>query len=178
MHLSTILRVKRGFIFKAIIAIPILWFSMIGFMVVLTGEGAANARSDGANWEENQNAKNHQRHQREVTNDPRLTIRREHNVKTQNNGIGTGNFPMQPVIEQPNPDRLLLEERMREEAANLLRQKEQERMEKKHEEDRLRAMNPPVQPLNPFHEHDKPPIVKEKPVVNPNAPGKLSVLLS
>ena len=86
-------RRRKGLIFKFIIGVPILWFSTIGFMVVMSGGGIPDINSvdpAGGRGRNNQD--------RRLRYDSKLTKLPEN------------------VIEVPNPDRLQFEERVKREA--------------------------------------------------------------
>lgn len=166
VRVGTILRRKRGLIFKVIIAIPVLWFSFIGFIVVISGNSGIDNQGDprDVNPRFNRDQAKHVDAFRTTSNLP---------VKP---GEGSIQHKDQPVIEPPNFDRMRLEQRMKEQAADELKQKEQERHQKKVQEDIERSMQ--EQPMNPFHDHILNPQNRTQPrphdniVRDPNAPGK------
>ena len=149
------IRLRRNFLHKVILAIPLLWFSVIGFIVVMTGDKPG------------------------VINQPDLVDRhiregRENTVMFKSSR-GPAAVMDQPVIERPNNDRIRLLERMREDAANELRLKEELLHRNRSQQMMENAMRPRV-PMNPFHDH----VIQERagqlgsphPQVDVNAPGK------
>jgi hypothetical protein len=154
-------RRKRGLLLKIIIAVPLLWFSMIGFLVVMTGSsGSDTNRPD-------EKSGMVFRGVRENTDRVRTT-----KISLDHYPAVAKDQPDQPVLEQPNNDRMRLLERMREDAANNLRKNEQVLRENKDQKMKME------EPMNPFHDHilqnrvanEGPP----KPQIDPNAPGWLN----
>ena len=88
--MAGVFRRRKGLIFKFIIGVPILWFSSIGFMVVMSGGGIPDINSvDAAGERIGRGRRN-------------LDQRLKYNSKLPEN-----------VMEVPNPDRLDFEDRMR-----------------------------------------------------------------
>ena len=122
------LRRKRVVIFKTIIAIPVLWFSFIGFIVVISGGGIGIP--------EPQSHHNSPRfiHRNIEQNDviADLDNNNNDNIDDDNTNLRQGEddlahvpFRQQPVIDKPNADRLRFEEAMQRDAADLLRRNEE-----------------------------------------------------
>jgi len=84
-------RRKKGFIFKVIVAIPVLWFSFIGFVVVISQGGIPE-----------------QVH-------PRNVLSRQDAVESRRPNRETSP-PKPPILEQPNPDRMRFEDAMKRDA--------------------------------------------------------------
>ena len=94
--MAGVFRRRKGLIFKFIIGVPILWFSSIGFMVVMSGGGIPDINSVDAAGERIGRGR-HSLDQR-LKYDSKLTKLPEN------------------VIEVPNPDRLHFEERVKRDA--------------------------------------------------------------
>ncbi len=97
------LKRRRGFIFKVIIGLPILWFSFIGFAVVISGGGIPdqyNPRMD-------------------------VNILPRTGITTRPSGPYHQHTIQIPVIEKPNPDRLRFFNKIRAEAEKDLIDKQQ-----------------------------------------------------
>ena len=91
--MAGVFRRRKGLIFKFIIGVPILWFSSIGFMVVMSGGGIPDINSVDAAGERIGRGR--------YRPDQRL----KYNSKLPEN-----------VMEVPNPDRLDFEDRVKREA--------------------------------------------------------------
>ena len=94
--MAGVFRRRKGLIFKFIIGVPILWFSSIGFMVVMSGGGIPDINSVDAAGEHIGRGRHNP--------DQRLKYGSKLNKVPEN------------VIEVPNPDRLDFEERVKREA--------------------------------------------------------------
>lgn len=83
-------RRKKGFIFKVIVAIPVLWFSFIGFVVVISQGGIP-----------------------EQVNPRNVLSRQDAGGGPPQEGKMAHE---QPILEQPNPDRMQFEAAMKKDA--------------------------------------------------------------
>ena len=180
--LGSSFRRKRNLIFKIIVGIPVLWFSIIGFTVVISGNGpfpdggnnhVVDPRdSDVANSPEFQPTQKpnpkfwgHNLQESDPQEDEYDRKVREEMLKLKLKTNSESNKPHQvPNLDIPNPDHERLIEKIKADAENDLRRKEEERRRERMREDGDLKINPGI---------------KRKPSerkVDTNAPGMCSNL--
>ena len=151
----TMLKRRRGFIFKVIIGLPILWFSFIGFAVVISGGGIPD----------------------QYNNNPKMDVHVVPRAGTTFRPSGLHpniqNSHQVPVIEKPNPDRDRFFNKIKADAEQDLKAKQQGETPKKSFWDRGWFGNPKEDNIN------KGPKIsstetqgKETKPRDPNAPGE------
>ena len=102
------LKRRRGLIFKVIVGIPILWFSFIGFTVVISGGGGFPPENYGGMARSNDIRANSDN----GDSDTLLAEKRTRYPRVKGRGDN---------LEPPNPDRLRFEERVRKDAEDRAR---------------------------------------------------------
>lgn len=156
---------RPGFIMRAIITLPILWFAFIGVTVVFTG--SLGGGSLDASSADHINSWKHPEAIRirslGASNDNEKGAGDADAIKS---AAGLQQPPKQPVIEKPDMDKLRFEEQMRNDMAKELRKKSR------------RFHNHPEMP-EPVHMEQVPiPVNDNKPgstkstTHDPNGPGK------
>ena len=174
--LGSSFRRKRNFIFKIIIGIPVIWFSIIGFSVVLSGNGPFPdvhnnhadirdsppqepqptpkvLRDDAVEQKEEEDE--YDRKVREQVEKLRTKINKDPDQ------IHGGQVPN---LEAPNPDHERLIEKIKLDAMEDLRKKEEERRKERMRDDGDLRFNPKVQQARTY------PKVELN--LDPNNPGK------
>lgn len=142
------------FIFKVIIAIPVLWFSIIGFMVVMSGGGIGVPDSHDSPHFAGIIRRNIESHD---GNDA------EHGA---DHNVNVHHIQQQPVIEIPNEhvnDRLRFNEAMDQDIPDMLRRNE----EANHNHPKMIVKDPD----SDREQVIEPEVRVKTTTVNPNAPG-------